>query len=89
MTTGTDLERVVFFVPGQRVSSLDGLVEPLQHLMSCRSFVEEFAPPLGFLARPLPAPHLVPGLGRTGGHPGVVRVLGVCQGLRVGVRQRS
>ena len=87
MTDDTDLERIVFLVEG--VSSLDGLIEPVQHLMSPRSFVEEFAPPLRLLARPLPAPHLVPGLGRTGGHPGMVRVLGVCQGLGVRVGHRS
>lgn len=77
------LERIVFLVPDQGVSGLDGLIEPFQHLMSSRSFVEEFAPPLSFLARLLPGPHLVPGLWRAGGHSGVVRVLRVCQGLRV------
>ena len=83
------LERIVFLVPHEGVSGLDGLIEPLQHLMAPRSFVEKFAPPLRFLARLLPGPHLVPGLWRAGGHPGVVRVLRVCQGLGVGVRHCS
>ena len=86
---GSYLERIVFLVPYEGVSCLDGLIEPLQHLMPRRSFIEKFAPPLSLLARLLPGPHLVPGLWRAGGHSGVVRVLGVCQGLRVGVRQRS
>ena len=83
------LQRVgvpVLLVADQGVSS-DGLTDPVQHLVVSAGCLGEqsVAPPVAVLARPLPAPHLVPGLGRTGGQAGVVRVLGVRQGLRMGV----
>ena len=78
----------VLLITDERVPGLDGLTEPVQHLVVApRSFIKKFAPPITFLGRLLPAPHLIPGLGGTGGHPGVVRVLRVGEGLRVGVRQ--
>ena len=80
----------VLLVAGHGVAP-DGLAEPVQDLVMAAGTLgeESVAPPVSFLARSLPGLHLVPGLGRTGGQAGVVRVLGVCQGLRVGVRQRS